>query len=320
MNYIVLDLEWNQSPEGKEYENKEIPFEIIEIGALKIDVSGNVVDTFSKVIRPIIYEEIHFKTQEVIGLNKFDLEQGTYFTQACTSFLEWCGEDYCFCTWGSMDLTELQRNMKYYQMKIPFPYPFFYYDIQKLFSIAYEDGKIRRSLEAAVDYLHIEKEVEFHRALSDARYAAFIFLTLDIKMVHKNYSVDYYKNPKSKKEEVYIVYENYSKFISQEFQTKEEVMADKEVTSTICYKCGNPIRKKIRWFSNNTKTHYCLAYCQKHGFMKAKIRMKKTKEGKYYALKISKLIDESQAEEVYTKKEEIKKKRKIKRLQKKENN
>ena len=30
MNYIVLDLEWNQSPLGKEFENKRLPFEIIE--------------------------------------------------------------------------------------------------------------------------------------------------------------------------------------------------------------------------------------------------------------------------------------------------
>lgn len=33
MNYIVFDLEWNQSDTGKEQEVKEIPFEIIDIGA-----------------------------------------------------------------------------------------------------------------------------------------------------------------------------------------------------------------------------------------------------------------------------------------------
>ena len=30
MNYIVLDLEWNQSPNGKELENPHLPFEIID--------------------------------------------------------------------------------------------------------------------------------------------------------------------------------------------------------------------------------------------------------------------------------------------------
>ena len=37
MNYIVLDLEWNQSNTGKEPQVKELPFEIIDIGAVKLD-------------------------------------------------------------------------------------------------------------------------------------------------------------------------------------------------------------------------------------------------------------------------------------------
>ena len=34
-NYIVFDLEWNQSIEGKEHSIEHFPFEIIEIGAVK---------------------------------------------------------------------------------------------------------------------------------------------------------------------------------------------------------------------------------------------------------------------------------------------
>ena len=37
MNYIVFDLEWNQCPYGKERENRRLPFEILEIGAVKLD-------------------------------------------------------------------------------------------------------------------------------------------------------------------------------------------------------------------------------------------------------------------------------------------
>ena len=37
MNYIVFDLEWNQCPYGKGQENERIPFEIIEIGAVKLN-------------------------------------------------------------------------------------------------------------------------------------------------------------------------------------------------------------------------------------------------------------------------------------------
>ena len=34
--FIVLDLEWNQSPAGKEGSMNRLPFEIIEIGAVKL--------------------------------------------------------------------------------------------------------------------------------------------------------------------------------------------------------------------------------------------------------------------------------------------
>ena len=51
MNYIVLDLEWNQSPTGKEDEIKTIPFEIIEIGAVKLNEQQEILDQFSEMIK-----------------------------------------------------------------------------------------------------------------------------------------------------------------------------------------------------------------------------------------------------------------------------
>ena len=43
MKYIVLDLEWNQSNTGKEKEVEQLPAEIIEIGAIKLDEAGVIV-------------------------------------------------------------------------------------------------------------------------------------------------------------------------------------------------------------------------------------------------------------------------------------
>ena len=45
MNYIVFDLEWNQCPYGKGQENERIPFEIIEIGAVKLNSERQIIDT-----------------------------------------------------------------------------------------------------------------------------------------------------------------------------------------------------------------------------------------------------------------------------------
>ena len=121
MNYIVFDLEWNQSPEGKERSDRYLQFEIVEIGAVKLDQNRKPIGEFRRLVKPQVYEELHFKIQEVTGLEmELLLREGQPFEQVIREFLEWCGlEDYRFCSWGPMDLTELERNIAYYGMEIP---------------------------------------------------------------------------------------------------------------------------------------------------------------------------------------------------------
>lgn len=47
-NYIIFDLEWNQSPRGREDSVADFPFEIIEIGAVKLDENFQMVDEFHR--------------------------------------------------------------------------------------------------------------------------------------------------------------------------------------------------------------------------------------------------------------------------------
>ena len=49
--------------------------------------------------------------------------------------------------------------MKYFGMPSLAQGPIAFLDIQKLFSLAYEDGKSRKALEHAVDVLQVEKEI-----------------------------------------------------------------------------------------------------------------------------------------------------------------
>ena len=50
MNYIVLDLEWNQSAKGKKYTLPGMPFEIIQMGAVKLDNKFDVIDEFDRLV------------------------------------------------------------------------------------------------------------------------------------------------------------------------------------------------------------------------------------------------------------------------------
>lgn len=295
MNYIVFDLEWNQSNTGREKEVEKIPFEIIEVGAVKIDDTCVTTGEFHELIRPQVYREMHHITGKLIQLNMKELEKGENFPKTMKTFLDWCGEEeYLFCTWGSLDLMELQRNMKYYEMTPLSDGPIAYLDVQKLFSIAYEDGKKRRSLEFAIDFLEIEKDIPFHRAFTDAYYTGKILTEImeHHRSVLKNVSFDVFHPPVDRKSEVKIQFDTYMKYISRSFAGKAEAFRDSEVVSTKCYLCHRNLKKKIPWFAVSLKNYYAVAYCEEHGYLKGKIRVNKTDDGRVYIVKTTKFISE----------------------------
>ena len=65
MHYIVFDLEWNQA-EGRIGHEGGLPFEIVEIGAIKLNRRMRIIDEFEEVIRPRIYPHMHFMTTRII--------------------------------------------------------------------------------------------------------------------------------------------------------------------------------------------------------------------------------------------------------------
>ena len=309
MNFIVFDLEWNQCPYGKDRENKALPFEIIEIGAVKLDAERNYVDSFEQIVRPTVYKNLNYRTKEIVHMNSQMLRKGKLFPDAVREFLLWAGHDSVFCTWGPGDLTELQRNMKYYHLLHLLKGPLHYYDVQKLYAVQHETMDKRRSLESAVDHLQMSKDRDFHRADADAWYTARLFQTIDMDVVMAYDSIDAYQNPKTKTEEIHTVYNGYSKYISREFLNKEDAMKDPEVVATHCCRCGKKARKKIRWFSVNSRNYYCVAVCPEHGLLKGKIRMKHTDDGHVYVVKTIKISSEPEADSIRKKRNGLREKR-----------
>ncbi len=303
MNYIVLDLEWNQSPEGKECSKSNIPFEIIQIGAVKLDDQFNIVSEFDRYVRPKLYEKLHKKVEEIIDISIEELnEKGEDFVTAADDFFEWCGSDFTFCTWGGTDLIELQRNCAYYKVNYKFPRPFLFYDLQKLYSINFSDGKTRITLQHAVEEQQISSDFEYHRALNDARYSAMIMKALDFNRVGKFYSIDTFIIPQNKKEEIHINFGNYEKYISRGFSSRENAALDKEVRACKCFICGKPMDKKYKWFSTNARVYYGLFECAEHGLIKGRFKIRSTDNKKYYAVRILKLTDKIGEEQITQKK------------------
>ena len=316
MDYVIFDLEWNQCPQGKARENPRIPFEIVEIGAIKLNDRKEEIGRFHELIRPLVYHRLHFRTKEVIHIDQKELNHARTFSPVVRDFLAWCGEDCKFVTWGSLDLTELQRNMDYYHIRNPLPNPLFFYDLQKMFSILYDDGKSRLSLEDAVELLQLPKSLPFHRAFDDTCYTAEIMKHMDLSWVGRYESMDYYRLPATREEEVVRDFGTYMKFVSREFPDKERAIADRSVASMRCSKCGLPVWKRIRWFSAGGNTYLALAQCPRHGFIKGKIRLKKSQAGGVFAVKTIKEADEQSVKNIREKKEHVKIRRKERRKKK----
>lgn len=312
MNYIVFDLEWNQCPDGKNGSDPDLPFEIIDIGGVKLNENREKTGEFHRLIKPQVYNWIHDSIHSVIHVDYKELRKGISFPQAVREFLDWCGKDFVFCTWGMQDLMELQRNMRYYGLLDLLPGPVVYYDVQKLFSWFHENIKLRRSLEYAIDCLDLEKEKDFHRALEDAEYTARVFAKLDMAEIIPYYSVDTYQPPKNRKEEIYISYPTYDKYISRQFHDREKVIKDREVVSTHCPVCHLPAKRRLRWFMNNSRMYESISQCQEHGYIKGKVRIRRTDEDTFYAVKTLKPVNEQKAEELRQKRDSLRRKRKVK--------
>ena len=312
-NYIIFDLEWNQSIYGKADFIEDFPFEIIDIGAVRMDQDCMMGGEFHRLIRPQVYTQMHYAISEVTHMDMGELwSHGEEFAVAARDFLGWCGEESIYCTWGAMDLTELQRNMRYFSVENPFPKPLFYYDIQKLYGLFYKDG-VKPSLDTAVEEMGLLENRPFHRALDDAYYTGKVWARMMEEWGEERLlpyrSVDYYRIPDNKKEEVRMVFPSYSKYVSRGFPSKEDAMKERSVAEMKCYKCGRMLRKKVRWFTPNQKIYYGLALCPEHGYLKGKIRMKRIDDTQVYVVKTLKLTDEDGALEIMARKDDMRKKR-----------
>lgn len=317
MNYIIFDLEWNQSY-NRDYENERIPFEIIEIGAIKLDSKFNIIDSYSSLIKPRLYKKLHPHIKPLLNFDEKDFLASRPFDMVCREFLKWCGDDFIFGTWGPMDLYYLQNNMEYYHMN-PYTEPVRYYNIQQIYSDI-TNTKATAKLEFAVNELNIDIDPSkpFHSAECDAYYTALILKKLKPKDISDRYSYDVYNCPKDKESEIVTYHKNYMEYISRGFDTKPEALEDKDITMLRCCKCGKKASKKIKWFANTQNSYSCVGKCFYHGLMQGKIKYKQNKDGKVFVIKTVSPTNKKGMDELRARQDELRVRRQQKRHNKKD--
>ena len=133
MEYIVLDMEWNQALNFSEMVKDPVFLtgEIIQIGEIKLNQTLEVVDSFNERIAPQYYTELHPKVAEITKLSNRDLQKGKGFHTVFNSFCDWCGDDFVFLVWGTEDLRILRKNMDLHNIDTSFMPPCF--NLQNIF-------------------------------------------------------------------------------------------------------------------------------------------------------------------------------------------
>ena len=65
MNYVVVDLEWNQAMSSKSSVFNKLPIhlrgEIIEIGAVKLTEAMQSGEEFTVDVKPVYFRRMHYK-------------------------------------------------------------------------------------------------------------------------------------------------------------------------------------------------------------------------------------------------------------------
>ena len=114
MNYVVVDLEWNQAMSSKSSVFNKLPIrlggEIIEIGAVKLTEDMLPGEEFTVDVKPVYFRRMHYKVKKITGFDKERLAHGIAFADAMEQFRAWCGDDVTFITWGCDDQRIMEQN------------------------------------------------------------------------------------------------------------------------------------------------------------------------------------------------------------------
>jgi len=183
MKYIVLDLEFNQAFDfgngDSQTPDERCPFEIIQIGAVRLNSSFKHEASLNLLIEPVIYKKLHPYVRRITGLSNASLRNKQSFEEAFSKLIEFTGKKRAiYCVWGANDIKELRKNIEYYNLSngssdIDF------IDVQNIASkYLNRVSGMCVGLKNAVNALDIEIDKPFHNALNDAEYTAKILQRL----------------------------------------------------------------------------------------------------------------------------------------------
>ena len=186
--YLIIDLEatcWRHG-EGRRGESISFDFtsdlkskqnEVIEIGAIVLDDTREVLGEIQRFVRPVRNPILSEFCKQLTSIRQSDVDKAQIFPDMLVDFQKQAegisGQrlaDLVFCSWGDYDRKQLMKDCQYHRV----PYPF---GVHR--NVKTEFARKRRikpvGIARALNILRMPLEGTHHRGIDDARNITKIF-------------------------------------------------------------------------------------------------------------------------------------------------
>lgn len=197
MDYIVLDIEFN----GRKFAS-DLPMEVIEIGAVRLNDRLEQIDTFTSLIKPVYFSKLNSFIQKKTGISQVEIDRAKRFPTVSQAFQQWlsASEELMFITWGKEDIKRIILDTRMHKQSDQFWMNTPYFDLLKGFTALHHlTNDI--SVEGALELLELEGSGQAHRALDDAIMTAKIFTSIfhKLDLSKQQFYVDTFTNARERR-------------------------------------------------------------------------------------------------------------------------
>ena len=177
--YVVIDLEMCKVPKQMRTKEYNLGSETIQIGAVLVDDSMQIVGEFNTYVAPK-YGFVDEYIKSLTGITRADVRNACDMKSAINALLEWAPDDAVFVSWSNSDLLQIRKevNAKHIEDKRLYKVFNSWIDCQITFSGKMNEYGKRYRLEEALVAADIYYDENMHDGLVDAKNTAKLFIKM----------------------------------------------------------------------------------------------------------------------------------------------
>lgn len=291
MNYVVLDLEWNQAMSAKSSVYNRLPIhlrgEIIQIGAVKLKEDMSPGEEFQIDVKPVYFRKMHYKVKKLTGIDSDRLKDAVGFKEAMAQFRAWCGDGCTFLTWGYDDKGIMEQNIIIHDLD--WDWIADWINLQLIYNIQTDGDRNQKALHTAMEHFGIEQTRVAHDALGDAYNTGLVCSHLDMVTGLAQYeeamhqlSLRPKKNADGSQDEGPAPLEHTA---FSGYNDRKDIFADTSVAQVMCPNCGK-LLKCGRWVNQGDRRYMSLYSCEEHGKFLVRLKFRKAEDETWVANRI----------------------------------